>query len=951
MMSIACWNPDGSKLALGRQNNIIIYETDAWIELESKQSPYELNGYSAHFVKWLDEDIIFVGYQKNNQEEDEDDEINAVLFNGSKKTILGEIASSSFVPEKQHQFFVEYLPDWGMLFVGSSISTDIECLVWDDETSVWEMWKADENYRGRMPAEAYEETFPMSMILVLNSQSVVPGDTLDGSYAPMPLIWCATSAGLLVNFAFVDMEFGFTESDGFEPIEFIIEAPKNASPPTFEVLGDVDEAAEEAAAEEEAADEEAAAEEETVGEEAAEEEKVDESYGKNDINTFASDDEDSDDDNEEAKEQERQSARLVFDGLDASQSGFLPKESFRQLLTSCGAKYCAETHAKTIEKLVIDGNFTKEAFANWYAKWLIDDEEEEDESIPNTSINVEVVENEIVDNVSIASTTSEDLYNTSMSRFQGEWNCTTCSVWNDPETFECQACSAPNPDASESIEAAFSPHLNAFPASEAYGQNDLNTFASDDDSDGDDEVEMEEEREKARAAFDRVDATSQGWIPSESFTTLISACKATFNEKEHNKAIKELSHDGRIQREEFVLWLVHWMFSDQESDDDEESEGEKVDDSLKSTSSPIANPLAALAALNAGSWKCSVCSIQNKKDARSCIACETVNPEAPPQAATPSSTSTTEGSTSLVFGVSEGTASSIGVGGFSFSGTTASFGSGNATGLTFGNASSGAPITFGVPTTTSSDKASPTPFTPFGASGSKTSSTPVFGFPAMSTSSTPAFGVETTKPKAASCYPPDTSSKAAVPKFGAAAPAPKSASGYPPDTSSKAAVPKFGAAAPAPKAASGYPLDTTFKAAAPKFGAAAASPKASSGYPPETSSKALPSPFGVTPSPFGSASTGQTNWNLKPPQSPFGAPKISKAGSAFSSVASSQPSSVFGTTASSGPSKSSFQFPSSFSTPVVESASFSSSRPALSELNEQVRYIDCILFISLYTFK
>jgi Ca2+-binding EF-hand superfamily protein len=201
---------------------------------------------------------------------------------------------------------------------------------------------------------------------------------------------------------------------------------------------------------------------------------------------------------------------------------------------------------------------------------------------------------------------------------------------------------------------------------------------SDDDAslDSADQEERAEEEEKAKDAFGKLSKVEGGesYIIVDQFGDLFESMGSTYCEEEHKKTLKRLKKDAnRIYQSDFLVWYIDWLFGDEDSSDDDSDEDNSSDD--EGTNIVNNNEgLGDIFKIDVNSWRCDICSVRNNDNANQCVACETPRPGA--EVATASNTETIK--------VDPGSSSSIGVGGFSFGGTTATVSAIGAGGFSFG---------------------------------------------------------------------------------------------------------------------------------------------------------------------------------------------------------------------------------------------------------------------------
>ncbi|RHY15665.1 hypothetical protein DYB36_004247 [Aphanomyces astaci] len=1007
-----CWSPSNSILAVGDDEGVIhrlTYHDGAFQKLDTLVNPDNTENSAVHHINWAEADLLLAGYRRGALD---DVEVTSCLFEGGNPIPLDQLVD--FFPNtdapREHAFYSCYLAPWRMFFVGCSLSTDIELLVSDPESGDWQKWKPEEKYTPRLPMNAADEdTYPVGMTLILNSSIDIEGID-DFKYAPCPLVLCATTEGLALNFALLDITVGEALEFVAPPAEKLppctrptVAAPWLTSPVTTTATLGSKEQGESAGQQQQQRvvfDVSAAVPSFTFDPTTSRSD----AFGQDTDNVFNSDD-DSDVDDDEERAEEFAKASEAFDAVDTNGVGAIPLADFEKLFDALGTVYAADAHTRTIRKLDRHGEVRKEDFVAWYVDWIMADLDSDDDTADQVS-------DEAVDT---AMKSDEDIRK-AMEKFrrpEGSWKCDECMVLNlVAGAAACVACESPNPTAAAASKEDHPPAVGlggasggikgisfgvftpattpppkpkeatpatssapttkqfqfgvsttAAPANAAatatmppttstggfsfgvpsttststtggfsfgvssattttpatldgtkqlptastsgfsfgvppspqkpstndkkndektsYGNDTDNVFTHDDsdDDDADLEAEMQQEQDKASDAFDEVDSTHTGHIPVDKFELLFDALGTVYSADEHKKTLAKLTREGGVVfKKDFVAWYVDWIFAEIE-DDDESDESDNVADvdphAAMKSEADIAKAFAKFKA-PAGSWKCSACFVSNPDEhATKCVACTT-----PRQSTSePSKNKATVGSDG--FGVAAPAATSGGFGFGSSSGTTKtnafdaiSFGAGNAfpdaKGFSFQPTTTKAPVAPKAASAYPPDTTSK-PAVTFGSS------------PASTTTSGFSFGVKATPsaPKASSAYPPDTSSKPAF-AFGSTA-APKASSAYPPDTSSKPVV-AFGSTA-APKVSSAYPPDTSSKPVV-AFGSTTA-PKASSAYPPDTSSKPAASsaypPDTSTSPPVGFGATKApslaTTSSLK-----FGAPSAPRPSAAPSTV-------------------------------------------------------------------
>ncbi|RHY43366.1 hypothetical protein DYB38_003806 [Aphanomyces astaci] len=1023
-----CWSPSNSILAVGDDEGVIhrlTYHDGAFQKLDTLVNPDNTENSAVHHINWAEADLLLAGYRRGALD---DVEVTSCLFEGGNPIPLDQLVD--FFPNtdapREHAFYSCYLAPWRMFFVGCSLSTDIELLVSDHESGDWQKWKPEEKYTPRLPMNAADEdTYPVGMTLILNSSIDIEGID-DFKYAPCPLVLCATTEGLALNFALLDITVGEALEFVAPPAEKLppctrptVAAPWLTSPVTTTATLGSKEQGESAGQQQQQRvvfDVSAAVPSFTFDPTTSRSD----AFGQDTDNVFNSDD-DSDVDDDEERAEEFAKASEAFDAVDTNGVGAIPLADFEKLFDALGTVYAADAHTRTIRKLDRHGEVRKEDFVAWYVDWIMADLDSDDDTADQVS-------DEAVDT---AMKSDEDIRK-AMEKFrrpEGSWKCDECMVLNlVAGAAACVACESPNPTAAAASKEDHPPAVGlggasggikgisfgvftpattpppkpkeatpatssapttkqfqfgvsttAAPANAAatatmppttstggfsfgvpsttststtggfsfgvssattttpatldgtkqlptastsgfsfgvppspqkpstndkkndektsYGNDTDNVFTHDDsdDDDADLEAEMQQEQDKASDAFDEVDSTHTGHIPVDKFELLFDALGTVYSADEHKKTLAKLTREGGVVfKKDFVAWYVDWIFAEIE-DDDESDESDNVADvdphAAMKSEADIAKAFAKFKA-PAGSWKCSACFVSNPDEhATKCVACTT-----PRQSTSePSKNKATVGSDG--FGVAAPAATSGGFGFGSSSGTTKtnafdaiSFGAGNAfpdaKGFSFQPTTTKAPVAPKAASAYPPDTTSK-PAVTFGSS------------PASTTTSGFSFGVKATPsaPKASSAYPPDTSSKPAF-AFGSTA-APKASSAYPPDTSSKPVV-AFGSTA-APKVSSAYPPDTSSKPVV-AFGSTAA-PKASSAYPPDTSSKPA-------------ASSAYPPDTSSKPAVAFGSTATPKVSSAYPPDTSSKPFVAFGSTAA--PKVSSAYPPDTSSKPALE---------------------------------
>ncbi|KAK1945676.1 Nuclear pore complex protein [Phytophthora citrophthora] len=410
------WSPSGEQIAVGLvDGSIAIYARKSLEFLRSiaQPEPCAELGLEAHHVNWAEEELIMAGYQKYDEENEETSAL-ACIFDKDECVELDEVVAFFDVEDRRHQFFSVFLPDWRMFFISCSLSADIELLVSDPDGGEWQLWKPLEKYQARLPMNAEDgESFPMGFALNLNSTTPVPVE--EDSYPPVPIISCANTEGLLVNFSFVDT----TVSE----VDFV----KAAS--TFEhkatrVSGATSHVNPEVRAEEPSSPKKVISHE----------------YGQDAENEFAESDGESSDE-EEARKEEEDNARVTFRTMAADGTDYIASDLFPKLFKAMGSTYDEDEHASTVANLEKEGKIYEADFVSWYVDWIFgpddsDSEEEDDAPAPSEAKPAEMKSKE-----EIAAAFSK------FTAKEGSWKCAMCMINNDREAVKCSSCETPNPAA------------------------------------------------------------------------------------------------------------------------------------------------------------------------------------------------------------------------------------------------------------------------------------------------------------------------------------------------------------------------------------------------------------------------------------------------------------------------------------------------------------------------
>ncbi|KAF1334260.1 Nuclear pore complex protein, partial [Globisporangium splendens] len=693
----------------GTSNAEVEIYAQASLELERKIDAPDCcadDDFEAHHINWAEDELILAGFKKFDEDQEETTAL-ACLFENDNWLELEEVVAFYDVENRTHQYYSVFLADWRMFFVGCSLSADVELLVSEPESGEWEIWKPSEKYQARLPMNAQdEESYPLSLVLNLNSVDQVEVD--ESAFAPAPLVSCATTEGLLVNFAFIDTTV-FDELEFVKkPEEFTLTATQKVVPSTatpsfsFGVSSTTTSIAA------------------TISEKKEEDKQA---YGKNDENEFAeSDGEDSDEEAERKEEEDR--ARDAFRAISPDDPESIDAADFPKLFKKLGSTYSDEEHSGTLKKLNKGGKVNVEDFVSWYLGWLFAEDNSDDE-----------------EDESAAESTKPEMKSASeianaMAKFkpaEGSWKCSVCMVSNpDPKAQKCVSCGSANPDAPKvtaapqasgavaasptftfsvpsapsvtpstttspftfgvapatSAAAAASPSGFTFGVSsapsgspstatpsfsfgvsstttsiaatisekkeedkQAYGKNDENEFAESDGEDSDEEAERKEEEDRARDAFRAISPDDPESIDAADFPKLFKKLGSTYSDEEHSGTLKKLNKGGKVNVEDFVSWYLGWLFAEDNSDDEEdESAAESTKPEMKSASE-IANAMAKFKPAE-GSWKCSVCMVSNPDPkAQKCVSCGSANPDAPKVTAAPQASGAVAASPTFTFSV------------------------------------------------------------------------------------------------------------------------------------------------------------------------------------------------------------------------------------------------------------------------------------------------------------
>ncbi|ETW09087.1 hypothetical protein, variant [Aphanomyces invadans] len=430
-----CWSPCNSILAVGDDEGVIhrlTFQDGAFSELDTLENPENTDNAPVHHINWAEADLLLAGYRRGDPD---DVEVSSCLFEDGNPIPLDSLVD--FFPNsdapRDHAFYSCYLPAWRMFFVGCSLSTDIELLVCDPDTCEWQKWKPEERYTPRLPMNAADEdTFPVGMTLILNSTTDIVGID-DFTYAPCPLVLCATTDGLALNFALLDVSVG-------EALDFlmpVVDLPL-ATRPTVAVSRAVTLSPdEEQDSQPIVFDVSTTAPSFTFNPEAP---GTTRTFGQDTENVFNEDSDDEDEARERAEEHAK--ASDAFDAVDTRGEGTIPLTDFEKLFDALGTVYSAEEHTNTIRKLDRKGVVRKDDFVAWYVDWImadIDDDCSDGDATHGDNDNTSGVMKSDAEILALR------------ERFrpqEGSWKCEECMVLNTVAgAARCVSCETPNPAA------------------------------------------------------------------------------------------------------------------------------------------------------------------------------------------------------------------------------------------------------------------------------------------------------------------------------------------------------------------------------------------------------------------------------------------------------------------------------------------------------------------------
>ena len=202
--------------------------------------------------------------------------------------------------------------------------------------------------------------------------------------------------------------------------------------------------------------------------------------------------------------------------------------------------------------------------------------------------------------------------------------------------------------------------------------------------DSEDLEERDEERQKIKRAFEKISETENGksYVVSDQFSKLIESLGSVYCEEEHKKT---LEGNDRIYESDFLASYIDWLFGDSDGDDDDDDTSEDSSDIVVGNvneNEENSESLGSFFKVDEASWKCDVCSVCNKENLNTCVACYNVRPDFEAEATTGSggveaapASSSSIGADGFCFGGAPAkavpeTSSLIGAGGFSYGGAT-----------------------------------------------------------------------------------------------------------------------------------------------------------------------------------------------------------------------------------------------------------------------------------------
>nr|CCA18228.1 nuclear pore complex protein putative [Albugo laibachii Nc14] len=825
----ACWSPCGKLVAIGRNDgNVWIYDRSSFtnsIETIAPPVPLdtEIGNFIVHHINWAEEELIFLGYKAFDVAQSEE-VVQAFLYEHKNFIALDEVvAFTESMGSRKHQYYSSFLKEWRMFFVGCSLSADIELLVADPDSNVWEVWKPQEKYQARLPMDVNdEESLPIGLQLVLNASTSI---NLEQSlFPPCPTLNSVTTSGLLVSFALVDLSIE-------EEIDFLVKPDKQSLKQKALRTNNTDASV-------------CAAHHRSN--------EPDKSAG-NESNAHA---------------------LQAFKKIDIDNVGEITLSRIGELVNLLNASYT--TAQFSIEGLQQQfracGSIEKEDFLAWYNTTATNETlHKEEQKTPPKAYHLLISDNPL----------------SRFMPKEGSWRCSACFVKNTiPEAPRCASCEAPNPNQSVAThtershvgfkfetKASAAPFKfglpssfdvsNATPQDEdigfdfsgltatstsnpapeitedlanmstpsmesfSYGRDGQNEFAEEDES-SDEEAERAEAEQEARNAF-RTTLSGKDFIHPDDFNQLFKELGSTYCEEDHLPLLTPLLVDGRLPEDAFVNWYPDWLFAEDSEDEDSEDDD---DDDHDSPRSPVSTPVN-IASVNFNPITCLGLSAEQstkqgdttpvcfsiKKEFASSDASVTLTSADPPSTFPNAKAVVPKSSASICPPDTSSMAKLLLSPADDLSKTPAS---------TCSNAPSSED-----PSQLISSTAMYPPDTSLKAQvpllpASNPSPTSV----AAGATKTPTKERSVPLKPSTSAYPPDTSLKPQVPLPTSQSSKP-STSSYPPDTSTKERP------VPVKSSISAYPPDTSLKPQAPLPTSQSSKPSTSS-YPPDTSTKAKP---------------------------------------------------------------------------------------------------------------
>ncbi|XP_011866102.1 PREDICTED: nuclear pore complex protein Nup214 isoform X2 [Vollenhovia emeryi] len=202
----AAWSPKGKQIAVGCKNgDIVQLKPDTLKVARAIAGPSPSIG-EVISILWLSNYQFCAAYLNGERY------VNVLIVDAPKGeasaifTCYGDIMYS--FPEGEDsvpRYYLEHVPEWGLIIAGSSTSSEIAMLGTADGGANWNQWQLVDSGRAQLPLMRTTEIYPLGLAVDKSPTGVLPWGTDSTLPHPVPILHILGTSGKLCSFHMVNL--------------------------------------------------------------------------------------------------------------------------------------------------------------------------------------------------------------------------------------------------------------------------------------------------------------------------------------------------------------------------------------------------------------------------------------------------------------------------------------------------------------------------------------------------------------------------------------------------------------------------------------------------------------------------------------------------------------------------------------------------------------------------